>query len=148
MKDGSGWHRIASPKDPESALAPRNSITGIPPLSVDYAASGAAWVVVGKNGDFYGASSGSGPAPVGEVHRRVDGGEWGRIALPHEAIGDGWVEKRFVAQAVATPGAEVYVSGFWYYTRKPKPDRVQTKRRWALLRLDYRGPSVELASTP
>jgi hypothetical protein len=116
-------------------------------VSVDYAASGAAWVVVGKTGTFYGGSSGSGPAPVGEVHRRVDGGEWERIALPHEAIGDGWVEKRFVAEAVATPGTEVYVSGFWYYTRKPTSVRVQIKRRWALLRLDYHGPAVELTST-
>ena len=134
LKDAAGWHRVAGPKDPESRWATINTITGIPPVSVEYAANSAAWVVVGKDGDFYGGAGGSGPTPVGEVHRRIGNSEWERVALPHDPIGDGWVEKRFVAQAVAVPGNEVYVSGFWYYSLKPTPDRVRIKRRWALLR--------------
>jgi hypothetical protein len=128
-----GWERAEGPP--------------ITPRSLAYAKDGVLWLVVGGDGDVGSASAHGkvGPSPLGEVHRRgPKDREWMRVPLPHAPIGDGWNEMRFVAEKVVTSREEVWVSGFWFYVRKPKSTLLQTKRRWALLRLGHQGAAAEL----
>lgn len=78
------------------------------------------------------------PRPVGELRRWRSDRCWQRIRLPDSPVTlAGWTYLRFVPCEVAAQAPEdVWISGYWYFVRKPSPRRLEIKKVGGLLHLE------------
>lgn len=80
------------------------------------------------------------PMPVGELRRWQAGRCWQRLRLPDSPIQlEGWKYLRFVPMEVAAADVDdIWVSGYWYYVRRPSADRLEMKKVGGLLHLHHK----------